>query len=122
MSKFTFSNYVIADTSTIAEAMQAITLNHRGTVIVVDEVERVIGVVSDGDIRRAMVKGLIVEAPVLKCLNANFIALTKKATAKEREAIFDQQPQINLVPVIDKQNRLLDLVIRQDQQASTHEK
>ena len=114
MKKFTDSNYVVGNDVNIAEAMRAITLNHRGTVVVVDSQNHVVGVVSDGDIRRAIVQGVIIEAPISKCININFVSLPEGISKKDSDDLLDKNRHINLVPVVDQNNKLVDLVVRID--------
>ena len=48
------SNFVVEEDLTLEEAMRVITVNKKGSAIVLDKQNHVVGVVSDGDIRRAM--------------------------------------------------------------------
>ena len=107
-----YSNYVLEENSSINAAMEAITLNHRGAVLVVNNLNQVVGVVSDGDIRRAMVKGVIMEAPVRSCINYNYIFLLAGSADKGGRKLFAEHLEINLLPVIGENNKLVDLIIR----------
>ena len=111
-SNLKFPDYTISHGQTIREAMEIITLNHHGALVVVDDMSHVVGVVSDGDIRRAMVRGVIMEAPVIKAINHNFISLTEPITEAERSRLLNQYPQINVIPVLSRDNTLADLIVR----------
>lgn len=107
------SNLVVLTSSSIQEAMERITDNQRGAVTVIDEELVLRGVVSDGDIRRAMLRGATMVTPVDKILNPNPVSLTP-AEAKVGRAleIFTHEPSINILPVIDNHNKLLEVLIR----------
>lgn|SRR3989338_10521921 len=104
------SDYTIGALSSLKDAMEKITANHRGSVVVVSDDLLVLGVLSDGDIRRAMVKGATMFMPVEKAMNPNFVSTGNDG--KDREEILANHPNINLVPVVDGANTLVDLVIR----------
>ncbi|OHA16084.1 MAG: hypothetical protein A3A10_00840 [Candidatus Tagabacteria bacterium RIFCSPLOWO2_01_FULL_42_9] len=107
------SNFIIGKNSLLEEAMRVITINHRGAVIVIDNRQRVIGVVGDGDIRRALLKGAIMSTPVINIMNPE----VKKITLKDKEIFsspkkfFGENRGINILPVVDKENKLIDLLV-----------
>lgn len=108
------SNYVIFQDASIQGAMETITANHRGCAIVVDRDWLVVGVVSDGDIRRALVRGATTITPVHKVLNSNFMSISynDKEVLKNQEVFFQDHPTINVVPVLGKSNSLVDIIVR----------
>ena len=107
------SNLIINLNASIHEAMEKITDNQRGAVVVVDERYYLQGVVSDGDIRRAMLRGATMVTPVAKIVNTNAVTLTKKQVlAKRPDQIFQQESSINILPVIDNHNKVIEVVIR----------
>ena len=54
---------------TIKKAMETINQHGLGIVFIVDENERLIGVATDGDIRRAILKGVSINAPISEVMN-----------------------------------------------------
>ena len=108
------SNYVVQDDASCAEAMEAITYNHRGCVVVADKNFLVLGVLSDGDIRRALVKGVTMVTPAGKILNTNFISIRYDAreTLLDPDHFFQDHPNINVVPVLGERNTLVDILVR----------
>jgi CBS domain-containing protein len=55
---------VIGEASTIRQSMQLINDNWRELALVTNEGGRLVGVVTDGDIRRGLLSGLSMDAPV----------------------------------------------------------
>lgn len=95
------SRYVVSSNATIEEALKAITLNKRGAVIVIDPKSKVLGIASDGDIRRALVRGSNVMAPVAKAMNPN-IVFAKKGSAEDKDpaSFFRAHRNITLLPIV----------------------
>lgn len=107
------SSICIVDTATIGEALVSITENRKGAAIVVNGDGMLIGVVSDGDIRRALVRGATTMAPIAKVVNDNarFVVSAREAK-KEAQRIFDSAIGITIVPVVDENNRVVDVFER----------
>jgi len=108
------SNYIIFNDQSIQEAMESITYNHRGCVVVVNRDWGVLGVISDGDIRRAMVSGATQITPIEKIINTNFVVLTESGKNKLEDVydIFKDHPKVSIVPVVDDSNKLVDIIIK----------
>jgi CBS domain-containing protein len=107
------SSYVITSNASVREAMGAITDNQRGAVIVVDNRGHLHGVVSDGDIRRAMLGGATLDAPVEKITNLRPIILTESDVERGRgKEIFEKEASVTLLPVVGPKNVLRDVLVR----------
>lgn len=109
------SNYVVRDFSSLQDVMEAITANHSGSAVVVDDEWHVIGIITDGMIRRALLKGAIMQTPARQALNYNIVSIqnTDTKTLNNIEKFFLNTPAyINVVPVVDDKNILVDIVIR----------
>lgn len=111
MTKLQNFDYIINADSTLSDAMVKITVNHRGCVVVVDNDMLVVGVLSDGDIRRAMVKGATTFTPVEKAMNPNFVSVSSGDNI-DADKFFEDHKNINIVPVIDDKNKLVDVIAR----------
>lgn len=117
------SNFVINVNSSIQDAMEKITDNHRGTIVVIDDEFYMEGIVSDGDIRRAIVKGMVALAPVSKIINYNAIILSDSDNFEtDAKKIFKEHASINLLPVVDKNNKLVDILTRDADPIKSKEK
>ena len=68
------SKYIIQDTATIRDALIALDGNtHDGqTLFVLDSDSRMVGTLTDGDIRRGLIKGLALDDSVSKAMHRNF--------------------------------------------------
>ncbi|MDP7367444.1 MAG: CBS domain-containing protein [Candidatus Pacebacteria bacterium] len=107
------SSFVINENASIQQAMESITDNQRGTAIVVDDEFYLVGIVADGDIRRAMVSGATVLAPISKIVNTNPTVITKDEFNPEKiTEVFDSESDIGIIPVVDEKNKLVSLAVR----------
>jgi len=107
------SNLVVGQQDSIKEVLEAITYNCQGTAIVVDDSFSVVGVVSDGDIRRFLLRGNRLTSPVSEAVNLNpvFLQAGEQAEAEIKQ-LFENHPGVTIMPVVDKDNRLVDVVVR----------
>jgi CBS domain-containing protein len=101
--------YVVDVNSTIEEAWSQIEVNRHRSVIIVDN-GKVVGTLSDGDLRKAMLAHRLLSAPVREAMNTNFTALTEHKKARAKAIL--REKDIFLMPIVDKQMKLLDVIIR----------
>jgi CBS domain-containing protein len=95
------SQFVLPATSLINEALKAITANRRGAVIIVDDKNKVVGIASDGDIRRALLRGSNTFTPISKAMNPHCLFIRKdSAEDKNPDRFFKAHPKITIVPVV----------------------
>ena len=100
------TDYVVAPSDTIQQTMEKIDRNGMRAVIVVEE-EKVVGTVSDGDIRRALLHNVILISPVGGIMQLN-PRLTSSADPQEREELITKH-NLTLLPIVDDDNRLVDV-------------
>ncbi len=102
------AKFVIEDTRTIRAAMQAISDNWREVVLVADREGRVVGLVTDGDIRRGLLSGLTMESPVRGVMTKDYVHVGMDA---DRAAVLDlmMARRIRHIPVLDRDRRLLGI-------------
>ena len=108
------SNFVLNADETIGEAMLRITENKRGSIAVVDEQFKLCGVASDGDIRRALLEGSTKLTPVSQIINTSPTIISKKgeSNGSKSDKIFEKEGNINIIPVVDGDNKLIEIVVR----------
>ncbi len=105
-------DFVIEASHMLKDALIAITNNRKGSLVVVDQDGRYLGVVSDGDIRRAMVKGATEFTPIEKFVNMGGFFLRDDSTDEEIGSTFESRPEILLVPLVDATQRVVSVVTR----------
>lgn len=93
----------------IKTAMEVIDKGARGIVLILDDGQRLMGTVTDGDIRRAILKGISLEEPVKAIMNSNYIFITQNYSRALITTIF-QNRGIMQLPVLDDDMRVVDVI------------
>lgn len=106
-------NPLVESTMTVQEALFVITDKGLGAVSVVDSEKKMLGVLTDGDIRRGLSKGVdFLSRPVTELMTKNPKTITKeKLAAQALHLMESNHPKpITVLPVIDDENRVIGLL------------
>jgi len=95
--------------SNIKHAMEVIDKSGKGIALVIDDNKRLLGTVTDGDIRRAILKGISLEESVKTIMNEHYTFVTPNYSKRLVENIFEQK-RINQIPVLDDNMRVVDII------------
>lgn len=99
---------LISPSTTILDAIQAIEKGALQIALVVDEDRRLLGTVTDGDIRRGLLRGVGLDQPVAQVMNAKPHSVPATAGRDGALALM-RQLLIHQVPVVDAQGRITGL-------------
>ncbi len=100
----------VLPTTTIKEAMLKIGEADKKIILVVDQDDRLIGTVTDGDIRRGLISGLGFTEPVEKVTYKNCRVIKRDEENKEKKAIeMMRTTKVTGVPVVDHEGKLTDM-------------
>lgn len=102
------SAYTVAPTDSIRTAMEKIEANKHRVVVVVDS-GKVVGTVSDGDIRRAFLHDMLPIAPVSRIMQLNPHVTTERDPGKHADIL--RREQVTVLPVVSDENDLLDVAL-----------
>jgi D-glycero-alpha-D-manno-heptose-7-phosphate kinase len=103
-------NITISVNASIRDALVSIEANHNGYILATDESKRVIGIATDGDIRRKLLENITLDDSIGKCINTDFVWATKDTP---REALLKHLDQkIKFIPVLDSEKRLATIISR----------
>jgi dTDP-glucose pyrophosphorylase/predicted transcriptional regulator len=95
----------------IREAMKIIDESSMQIALVVDdEANTLIGVVSDGDIRRGLLRGVLLDQPVSLIMNKSFTFVDTYASKEEVLKLMTQK-EVRHIPVLDSFGHVVDLKI-----------
>lgn len=103
------SEFTIRSDSRILAALEYINMNTQGFLIVVDEKEKVIGTLTDGDIRRSILRGAGIDSQIE--YNAGFTYVTQETDMSRVIDIFKDQ-KIKFLPVLDDDMHLKNIVTK----------
>lgn len=110
MKKIDF--YKIPTCFSIRQSIKRMDAGGIGFCVCVDEKDKVIGVISDGDFRRGVLKGIKLDDPVTEIMNDDFVSLPKNHLKQEIEEIFSRTVVHN-IPVIEN-GLLVDIITDED--------
>ena len=103
--------FLINKNALINDAIIKIEANSNGFVLVENDVKQVLGTLTDGDIRRALLAGAQLSDLALNYINENFIFLDDNSM--EHESIYKKLDQeITFIPVLDENKRLLKFITK----------
>lgn len=106
-------NPLVTADITVKDALFVITDKGLGAVAVVDEDKKMLGILTDGDVRRALSHGFdFLAKPVTEIMTTNPITITKDRLAAEALHIMEShKPKpITVLPVIDKNKHAIGLL------------
>lgn len=110
----------IAPTASIREAMACIDRNQRGIVLVVEADRALLGTITDGDVRRAMLAGLDLESPVSVILerkaNSPYPRPVSAPVTADRETLLQimRERSVRQIPLLDEAGRVVEVVTQDD--------
>jgi len=101
------TDFCLDSDATLIDAVAKMNKNRSRTVMVV-EAGKLTGLVSEGDVMRALLRGVDTYAPLRAVVNRSFRFLT---TVDHQAAfILFQEHSFGLVPVVDEDFRLVDVI------------
>jgi dTDP-glucose pyrophosphorylase len=105
-----FKEHLIKEESTLTEALEK--LNYLGadaTLFVCDSENKLSGSITDGDIRRGLLKGVNLSGSVKNCMNQNpRKLLASRYSVKDVKDL--RENRYKIIPVVDDQNRVVRIV------------
>ncbi|MBL4938135.1 nucleotidyltransferase family protein [Clostridium sp. YIM B02515] len=102
-------NLLVTEQTTIIETLKKIDSNAKGIAIVVSDNKELIGTITDGDIRRAIIDGAGTSSTITKIYNKKCKYLLDNYDKKDIENIF-KNDKIRFIPIIDQYNVVIDLL------------
>lgn len=99
---------LLSESSTIKQALEIINSEALRVAVVVDQKQKLLGMISDGDIRRGLLNDLILSDSVVKVMNSSPI-VAKSGASKEALVELMEQKQILSVPLIDQDGKIVGL-------------
>ena len=81
--------------------------------LVVDADKRLIGIFTDGDIRRGLLNGLNLDSPVKQIMNRQF-RFVQEGTKESEVLALMRRDKLNQIPVLDAQGRVVNLFLLEE--------
>lgn len=100
---------LLRPTATVRDAMGAMSKSRNGFAVVVDGSRKLLGVVTDIDIRRALLHGAELSSPVTKAMNRSPLVVPPGTSSEAVSKLFAERRKSHL-PVVDARGRLKGLL------------
>lgn len=104
--------FVVNQNENLGAVMRTIEENHSRCAVVVDENSKVVGIASDGDIRRYLIKNPSLDTAVKICMNRSYVFAQKESSREYVLKLLDHR--VLAVPIIDSEGKLFDVITHQD--------
>ena len=103
-------NMTVSNTSTLHEVLRAIDWGALGIALLIDPQTKAFkGVVTDGDVRRSLLKGFGLNTPVLKISRPKSISAPVDTPIDKISKMFSEP--VRVIPLLDSHNIVVDLAI-----------
>jgi len=99
--------FVCEKDTVLLEALRKINANGKGVIFIVEN-GKLCGVLTDGDIRRLLLKGCTLSEPLGNVINNEFIYVKKNEKYEETKKKFSYK--IKIIPVVDENFKVIDYV------------
>ena len=99
---------ILKQTDTMQKAIEVLNTEALQIALVVNDVGELVGTVTDGDIRRALVKHYVLETPVSDFM---FTTPTLASASETKEDILDKMNKVGVmqIPIVDEKHQIIGL-------------
>lgn len=104
---------IVKGNCTIKQAMKAINDSTLEVVLVADDAGKMIGIATDGDIRRAIINDATLDTPIREIMNTDFVAMQVGTPIKQITKLMKNK-YIKLLPILDQQGKIFDVISLKD--------
>ncbi len=108
--------FVVKINTTILDSLKKIDNNQKGFLIVEDHDGKVLGTLTDGDIRRAFIKGISIEDSISTVYRHQFRFLRIKDGLTKATELF-KYSSIKFLPILDDDGRLINIITKNQMHA-----
>ena len=106
------NNHIISKDVTLLEALSYINAAAPDPLVlfVLDEDKRMVGTLTDGDSRRALIKGASLNDKVATIMHRNFNFMKVGELDNVKEIKRQRELKMKLIPVLDEENHIVDII------------
>ena len=104
-------DFFVSRDETIINAIKVLDKMARKIILIIED-EKLVGVVTDGDVRRCILQNRSFEEKVEKIMNQYPITIYEEERDKARKIFIEKQ--IDALPVVDERNRVTDIIFFKD--------
>lgn len=100
--------YIVEENTSILDTLKKIDRNVKGIAYVVDSANVLLGAISDGDIRRYILKKQSINGVAHDVMNANIHYLENEFATKAVQCM--KEAKITSIPIVDKEKHILSII------------
>mgnify|MGYP001100189833 FL=1 len=108
MMKNNWKKTLLDENSSVRAAVQCLNKSALQIILVVNKKKKLIGTITDGNIRRAMLSGLNINSSIKKIINRKPYTVSKSLSKSAINKLMNMR-QIHQIPIIDKRKNILGL-------------
>lgn len=108
--------FTIKPSNTLLDALKKIDKNKKGFLIVIDDTNKVMGTLTDGDLRRGFINGKNTNEVVLNVFNKNFNKVSINEDFGRIIELF-KSSKIKFLPIVDEDNNLKNIITKNNMHA-----
>lgn len=101
---------IVCKSSNLRHALEVIDRAGQGVAFVVDETGKIAGILTDGDVRRALIGGVTLDSTVVHVMNREFVTRPVGTPDADINALLTTR--IRHIPILDDNGRLVDYACR----------
>tara|TARA_X000000368_G_scaffold390416_1_gene353602 strand:+ start:834 stop:1883 length:1050 start_codon:yes stop_codon:yes gene_type:complete len=94
----------------IKEALKRLNKSGKGSLVVVGEDDIFLGTLSDGDVRKAILKGEKIKSSIKDIYNNNSTFLIEGSYSNQKVKKIFLKNKFDLIPIVDKDNKVVDVL------------
>lgn len=110
---YNIDKLLVYKNDSIKETLKKLDLGAKGIVLLVDEENKLLATITDGDIRRGILNGISLDESVEKIAHYNPIAANLNMTRSEIKDLFIKKA-VKDIPIVDENNVVIDLMTIND--------
>ncbi|MCA1012702.1 nucleotidyltransferase family protein [Halobacillus halophilus] len=107
---YKYKNMMISADTSIHETLQIIDSEAYHIAFVINQQKQLIGTVTDGDIRRGILRGVSLSESVERVMNSNPVMTKEKVTAAKARAIMKKYG-IKHLPIVNEKQEIVDVMV-----------
>lgn len=100
----------VHETASLIQVLRKIESGSNKIALVVDDDRRLVGTVTDGDIRRGIIRGIAMDGPVRAVMNETPLTASPHDDRRQVERVM-RRKAIRHMPVVDDHGRVIDIIV-----------
>lgn len=111
-----FEKFIAYEKASVLGALTQIDANRQGFVVVTDENGKVLGVLTDGDVRRAIIRGYVASESISTIYTKNAKTVSVHDGFETVTELFKNE-SIKFLPIVDEAGRLVNIITKNQMHA-----